>query len=287
MKSSIIFKKALSITLGLGLLAACQPQATGKEQMKIPPAAATGPTIIQQTSKRGGMDIVMVFVPGGEFSMGSPDSDPGAGSDMKPQHKVTLDPFWIDRTEVTNAMYAQCVEAGACRSPTGVETAQSAYGDPQYDHYPVEGISWKEGQTYCEWAGSRLPSEAEWEKAARGKDGRIYPWGSQAPTGTLLNFDRTVGGPSVVGSYPAGISPYGALDMAGNLWEWVADWYSHNYYTHSPSFNPLESEPQAYHACRGGSWNSSASRVRADYRGNEDPGQCDGLTTVRCARSAH
>ena len=292
MKMSAFLKKSPLLLLGLWILTACQPQqllpANPLPSVKTQTAIVLPKGAIEQDVQKDGLNIAMVFVPGGDFLMGSPANDPNAGSDMKPQHKVILDAFWIDKTEVTNALYAKCVGDGVCRSPVnaGENSAQAYYGNPKYDNYPVQGIRWTDGQTFCKWAGARLPSEAEWEKAARGTDGRLYPWGNQPPDATRLNFDRNVGGPSAVGSYPAGASPYGALDMAGNLWEWVADWYSHDFYQRSPALNPLESEPQAYRACRGGSWNSSAERARADYRGNEDPGQCDSLTTVRCASSA-
>ncbi len=226
--------------------------------------------------------MVLLYVPAGEFRMGSAGTEQDAQLDEQPQHAVYLDAFWIDRTEVTNAMYAKCIQAGACQPPW--QSSSSQFGNPRFANYPVAGMTWLRAKAYCEWAGRRLPTEAEWEKAARGTDGRLYPWGNAVPNSQLLNFDAALGNTVEVGSYPAGASPYGALDMAGNLWEWVADWYQHDYYAHSPSTNPPGPEPQAYHSCRGGSWNSSAPFVRAAYRGNDDPGKCDGLAGIRCAR---
>jgi formylglycine-generating enzyme required for sulfatase activity len=175
--------------------------------------------------------MVMVYVPEGEFLMGSPS---GQGNDDEhPQHTVYLDAFWIDQTEVTNAQYRKCLEAGVCRKPVCWDN--SDYNAPDQ---PVVCVSWGDARTYCEWAGVRLPSEAEWEKAARGTDGRVYPWGNEAPICERANYAVCVGKAASAGSYPAGVSPYGALDMAGNVWEWVADWYAGNYYSRSPARNP-------------------------------------------------
>ncbi len=245
------------------------------------PALSIGSTSI---AEKDGM--VLMYVPAGEFRMGSSDADRDAQSDEQPQHTVYLDAFWIDRTEVTNAMYAKCVAAGACEPPWSRNsyTFHAYYGDPRFDNYPAAWMNWPAAKAYCEWAGRRLPTEAEWEKAARGTDGRLYPWGNTAPNSQLLNFSANLGDTTEVGSYPAGASPYGALDMAGNLWEWVADWYDNDYYARSSSTNPPGPEPQAYHSCRGGSWNNTASYIRAAFRGNDDPGKCDGLTGIRCAR---
>ena len=229
----------------------------------------------------------MVYVPEGEFLMGSADSDADASSDEKPQHTVYLDAYWIDKTEVTNAMYALCVQAGVCSPPssTGSSTRSSYYGDPQYDNYPVINVSWNDATAYCEWAGGRLPTEAEWEKAARGTDGRVYPWGNENVAGNLLNFcdsncqydwaDKTVddgyADTAPVGSYPDGASPYGALDMAGNVWEWVNDWYGSSYYGNSPSENPAGPSSGDARVLRGGSWYFYVSSVRAAGRGGYEP----------------
>jgi len=159
----------------------------------------------------------MVFVPSSNFLMGSDDW----AIDEKPLREVYLDSFWIDRTEVTQGMYAKCTSDG-CEKPTCVR------GD---EDYPVVCINWASAKAYCEWAGRRLPSEAEWEKAARGTDGNIYPWGNDEATCEYAVMDDGIGngcgeGNSAwtVGSKPEGASPYGALDMAGNVWEWVEDW---------------------------------------------------------------
>ncbi len=161
-----------------------------------------------------------------------------------PQHTVYLDAYSIDKYEVANARYQACVDAGGCTAPHDPSSATrtSYYGNPDYAGYPVINVDWGQAETFCAWEGKRLPSEAEWEKAARGTDGRIYPWGNQNPTCDLANGvvqgKRCVGDTSPVGSYAAGASPYGVMDMAGNVWEWVNDWYDENYYSHSPASNP-------------------------------------------------
>jgi len=197
------------------------PAATGTpEPPTITPTAtlASGPALgigSTQISPKDGM--VQVYVPAGSFQMGSDTGD----SDEKPVHTVTLDAFWIDRTEVTNAMYALCVEAGKCSPPSSSKsyTRDNYYGDAQYNNYPVIYVTWDNANAYCEWAGRRLPTEAEWEKAARGTDGRTYPWGDAAPDSTRLNYNSNVGDTTEAGKYPSGASPYGVWDMAGNVWE--------------------------------------------------------------------
>ncbi|MEI2691323.1 MAG: bifunctional serine/threonine-protein kinase/formylglycine-generating enzyme family protein [Anaerolineae bacterium] len=242
------------------------------------PALGIGSTML---SEQDGMELV--YVPAGEFLMGSTDADPMADSDEKPQHTVYLDAFWSDKTEVTAAQYRRCVDAGACSAPdTGGSCTYSA--DGRSDH-PINCVDWNQAAAYCAWAGRRLPTEAEWEKAARGADGRIYPWGDQAPDAALANFDQNIGSTTAVGSYPAGASPYGALDMAGNVWEWAADWYDEATYTASPRENPTGPGTGSTRVLRGGSWGISASYVRAASRDGGTPDFRDDRVGFRCARS--
>ena len=214
--------------------------------------------------------------------MGSNESDPNADGDEKPQHTVYLDAFWIDRTEVTNEMYRRCVQAGACTEPAH----SRRYGSVEYRKHPVMGVSWVQAVEYCTWAGRRLPTEAEWEKAARGTDGSLYPWGSDAPDPSRLNFNHLVEDTTQVGNYPAGASPYGALDMAGNVWEWVADGYDEDYYTKSPYENPLGGTSVNQRVLRGGSWSTQADNVRVSNRFWAFPGRND-TDGFRCARSGN
>jgi formylglycine-generating enzyme required for sulfatase activity len=209
------------------------------------------------TNPRDG--ALYVPVPAGEFLMGSPE---GVGqADEHPQHTVYLDAFWIMQTEVTNAQYAQCVAAGACGSPDNSRWQDAAYAD-----HPVTYVDWDQANAYAQWAGGRLPTEAEWEKAARGTDGRTYPWGNEAPAASLANCCHFVNDTTPVGSYPAGASPYGALDMAGNVWEWTSDWYDSSYYSQSPAQNPSGPTGGNVRVMRGGAYDWDAAVVRVAVR---------------------
>jgi formylglycine-generating enzyme required for sulfatase activity len=225
----------------------------------------------------------MVYVPAGEFTMGSSDDDPDADDDEKPQHKVYLDAFWIYKTEVTNAQYRQCVEAGACTPPHVTEY----YDDPAYADHPVVWVDWYQVEAYSEWAWGRLPTEAEWEKAARGTDGRIYPWENDFD-GNRLNFcdsncsyedtkddsyDDGYTYTAPVGSYPAGASPYGALDMAGNVWEWTSTLYEEYPYRADDGREDVEAD--GARVLRGGSFYDDEWLVRCAFRYRDFPRDWD------------
>ena len=254
----------------------------------------------------------MVHVPAGEFLMGSTDSDSQAASDEKPQHKVNLDAFWIDQTEVTNSMFARFVSAkdyktDAEKLGSGYTFSGTAWSDVKgadwqhpggpstnirgLDNHPVVLVSWNDAQAYCEWAGRQLPTEAQWEKAARGTDGRIYPWGNQTAKCEYAVMDDGSGNGCgkgnaawAVGSKPRGNSPYGAYDMAGNVWEWVADWYDEKYYGSSPPKNPSGPTSGQYHVLRGGSWSVTAQDVRTAFRFRLYPVFRDFSVGFRCSR---
>jgi formylglycine-generating enzyme required for sulfatase activity len=227
-----------------------------------------------QVSEKDGMTLL--YVPAGEFTMGS---DNGS-SDEQPAHQVYLNAFWIDRTEVTYAMYAKCVDAGKCEPGK-----QTDFGNSSRANHPVSYIDWNMAKIYCEWADRRLPTEAEWEKSARGTDGRTYPWGEGIDCDKANYNGGCVGDTSPVGSYELGKSPYKAYDMAGNVWEWVNDWYSETYYQSSPSANPLGPDTGQYHVERGGPWyNYSGNDVRSANRQWDTPNYPN-LVGFRCARS--
>jgi len=271
--------------------------------------------------------MVMVYVPAGEFLMGSADSDTSASSDEKPQHKVYLDAFWIDQTEVTNEMFAKFVKASGHKTdaeksgqgwmldlasksikkdwhlmpdadwqqPRGRESNLTGL-----DQHPVVQVSWDDAKAYCKWAGRRLPTEAEWEKAARWIDGRKYPWDNQSIAGNLLNFadrnlnvieaDKSVDDgyefTAPVGSYPKGASRYGAWDMAGNVFEWVADWYDEASYKPTLVENPQKPTSQpTRRVFRGSAWTTESKDVRIAKRSSSQPFYGYVSVGFRCARS--
>ncbi|MBI2891914.1 MAG: SUMF1/EgtB/PvdO family nonheme iron enzyme [Deltaproteobacteria bacterium] len=174
--------------------------------------------------------IDRVLVPAGAFTMGA---DEGGEADERPAHRVEVRAFAIDRLEVSNEDYASCVAAERCRSPR-------RFGpEPLGARKPVVGVSWFDAGAYCAWAAGRLPTEAEWEKAARGGDARRFPWGDEpVPDDAHATFGSRHRGPTDVGTKPAGAGPYGALDQAGNVWEWVSDVYGPTYYRDAPAANP-------------------------------------------------
>jgi formylglycine-generating enzyme required for sulfatase activity len=202
--------------------------------------------------------VEMVLVPAGTFQMGG--ADPDAKPDEKPVHPIMLDAYYIDKYEATNAKYKACVDAGVCAPPRHTYfffnlPRQIYYGNTQYDNYPVVFVNWNMAKAYCQWRDARLPTEAEWEKAARGEgDRRMYPWAGNDLTCQEVNFQECVNRTSEVGSLPDGKSPTGTYDMAGNVWEWVSDWYSGNYYRTSLEQNPPGPDAGQSRVLRGGSW---------------------------------
>ena len=271
-----------------GSVAEDQPQ-PGKEYN--PPGTGGGP---------------MVFVPEGEFIMGCYSKNfrkcKTPAYNKLVSHKVYLDSFYIDKYEVTVGRYSECVKNGACEKPRGAEFEDNWDG-PERKNFPVRWIDWEQAKTYCEWAGKRLPTEAEWEKAARGTDGANYPWGNRPPTCKyavmyVLKKDKPAclakdeHSPWVVGSKPEGASPYGAMDMAGNVFEWVADWWDREYYKNSPYKNPPgpASEPTQYsrnkkglRVSRGGSYKEHPDRLPSFTRWMLFPDQYYADVGCRCA----
>jgi formylglycine-generating enzyme required for sulfatase activity len=275
--------------LSLVLLGACGRAST---------AVLTSSPVPARTRAADGAE--MVQLPAGEFLMGGTDADRKAGDDEKPAHTVYLDAFWIDRTEVTNARYVQFLNAlgghrGSCGGHDCVETnveeedshirreAGQYLVESGFEDHPVTEVTWFGAQAYCEWAGRRLPTEAEWEKAARGADGRLYPWGNSMPDCGKAQYGDCGGRTVPVGSRPAGASPYGVLDMAGNVWEWVADWYEPAYYGSSPAQNPQGPDSGERKAFRGGSWGYPPTFLRTSDRARNRPSYAGFNVGFRCA----
>jgi formylglycine-generating enzyme required for sulfatase activity len=204
----------------------------------------------------------LVAVPAGEFIMGHGNPD-------NPEHKVTLSEFWIYRNEVANKQYALCVALGKCSPPD--PQANPAFGNPLRVNEPVIGVNWDQAQAYCKFVNGRLPTEAEWEKTARGPEGNIYPWGDATPGCDLANIGRCKPGVTPVTEYPQGASFYGATNMAGNVFEWVADWYSPNYYGQSPAENPLGPELGTFRSVRSSSFESDSYLAESARRFREKP----------------
>jgi len=204
----------------------------------------------------------MVLVPAGGFTMGSSVGD----VDEQPAHQIYVDAFFIDKYEVTVGQYEPFQQAMGTNSPTDWKTMNQRANKK----LPVSNVDWADATAYCKWAGKRLPTEAEWEKAARGTDGRLYPWGNDPPTPLHANYARagsnSHGTLVPVGTFEAGKSPYGIYDMAGNVWEWVSDWYDNDFYKNSPSQNPIGPSRGGFKVIRGGSWNSNPRTLRSADR---------------------
>ena len=222
----------------------------------------------------------MAVVPAGEFMMGSPTGD----SDEQPAHKVHVDAFSMDKYEVTVGQYAVFLQAKGIDPPSDWKTMNQ----PAHQKRPVANVDWADAFAFCKWAGKRLPTEAEWEKAARGTDGRLYPWGNDPPTPLHANFGKpdwnNHGVLAPIGTFEDGKSPYGIYDMAGNVWEWVNDWYDYNYYKTSPSQNPTGPSTGGTKVIRGGSWYSNPRAMRSANRSLITPTD-QGLNGFRCAKT--
>ena len=262
------------------------------------PAKLTLQPGVTAVAKMDGM--AQVFIPKGAFRMGSTAAEIDAVldgcpicerewlGDETPEHIVYLDGYWMDLTEVTVGMYAACVKARVCTAlgPTQSDKYQDYFTNPRFAQYPVVDVSWDQAGTYCKWAGRRLPTEAEWEMAARGAHGLIYPWGAQAPEASRAHFNADA--PAAVGQLPSGASPYGLLDMAGNVWEWVQDRYQADYYTMSPGHDPGGPAEGEMRVLRGGSWAETPERVfllRTAARSKAQPTTVSSMFGFRCAQS--
>jgi formylglycine-generating enzyme required for sulfatase activity len=269
-----------------------------------PLAVVAAPSLLIQSANQAENTIdgqALVRVPAGEFSMGLTEAQindlfsrcvlctTNVFANSKPVHAVWLDEFWIYRTEVTVAQYKLCVSDGACRPPYRLSsvTMRNYYDNPLDQDAPVINVDWHMANAYCQWAGGRLPTEAEWEKAARGTDGRLFPWGDQLPSSRHANVSYAFGDVTYVGKFPAGASPYGALDMAGNVYEWVNDWFHERYYEISPAINPPG--PENYEGeyflkvVRGGSYSWDGALASAGFHDSFEINKYGHGVGFRCA----
>lgn len=296
-----------TLLIVLALLLACQsitPSSTDRKNIPAqtqkviyPPTVAPTPT---EASKNSAAlpEIEMTLIPEGEFIMGRDDTNEEVG----PSHIVYLDAYYIDKYEVTNSQYRACVDAGVCEAPakTSSHTRENYFDNPEFDSHPVIYINWDMAKTFCEWRDGYLPTEAQWEKAARGTDGRTYPWGEEEPIDeTFGNFkyegyqedpQGLTGDTLPVGSYEKGVSAFGVYDMLGNVYEWTADWFSPTYYQISPPSNPLGPESGeckygsgACKVIRGGAWISGAYSTSG--RIESSPLSASDGTGFRCVRT--
>lgn len=259
--------------------------ATGEVTDGNNPAAGPGSTASPVKTITGKDCAPMVLVSAGEFTMGSREEDESAKSDEQPAHSVYLDAYYLDQDEMTTARYATFFRETKRAAPK----YWSDQVVKQRGQKPVVGVDWNDAAAYCSWAGKRLPTEAEWEKAARGTDQRLYPWGNEAPSEQRANIShccdfKAYGVLTAVGSFEQGTSPYGAHDMAGNVLEWVADWYQANYYRESPDRNPTGPATGEYRVRRGGSWTSAPDDVRSADRYGDTPSARSDDLGFRCAQ---
>jgi formylglycine-generating enzyme required for sulfatase activity len=283
-----------------------EPSATATQL--ITPSPTVLPTEIADAK-----GVQMVLVPAREFTMGSDN----AAADERSAHSVSVDTFYMDRFEVTNQLYSACVSAGICQNPThnylqgpdllifipqggstqGYEI-DNYYSSTQYANFPVVFVSWSMAKTYCEWRDARLPTEAEWEKAARGTEGKIYPWGNDFDCHFGNSFDFTSNSPvralygprcdkyigtSPVGQFPGGVSSYGVYDLSGNVWEWVSSLYKPYPYKNSNAENSQEVGLRVF---RGGSFLSSAVNSRSSKRQSASENYSATDLGFRCAKDA-
>jgi formylglycine-generating enzyme required for sulfatase activity len=280
--------------------------------MPIASPTPVTPTLgIGSTLTRSADGMTTVYVATGNFTMGDTldqamaecrkyedDCQDSWFTDEQPPHNVSVDAFWIDKTDVTNAMYGKCVSAGACQTPSSTMSATRSFIPnyffmDTYANFPVIYVNWNDAQAYCKWAGARLPTEAEWEKAARGTDGRIFPWGNADATCNLANLTPHAGDnnhqclndTSGENWKIYGVSPYGAVDMAGNVWNWMNDWYDANYYASSPSSNPQGPSSGTDRVLRGGSFHNYEISVRSAGRYHNDPAFTNYDIGFRCVSS--
>jgi len=319
---TMIFKKQTSIIFLLWLAIGCTntefptQETLPSKTMLPPPLHATATLEIaavpENVLSSPAGDTGMVYIPTGEFLMGSIETQIDTAIEQcrqhyspcnrwyyereGPQHLVSLDAYWFDQTEVSNSQYRLCVEAGVCSAPTTCKKGEPTFGDPEKADHPVVCVDWEDAQTYCQWAGGRLPTEAEWEYAFRGASSSIYPWGNEFD-GSRLNYCDTNCGQSFadnrfddgypltapVGSFPEGVSWSGAYNMSGNVSEWVADWFGD--YSPNAVSNPLGPENGSEKMLKACSWYSNPAYCRGALRPSASPDTRFDYLGFRCAKS--
>ena len=245
-----------------------------------PPTLTTAPTVANEpaTAANEPPKEEMISIPGGEFSMGTDSGDP----DQAPAHSVSVAAFKLDKTEATNAEFAAFVTATSYKT-TAEESGEGSWRDyaEGRDDHPVVKVSWADATAFCTWAGKRLPTEAEWEYAARGTDGRIYPWGNEWNPDACNGRERGIRSTTAVGSFPAGASPFGVLDMAGNVREWTADWYDKY-----PGSSFSSAYFKKFRVHRGGGWYDPPEALRTTVRNAGPPETANDDLGFRCAGDA-
>jgi len=262
----------------------CQPDCLGNTcgQDPVCNKLSCGKCSDEQFCKNG-MCVAnqMALIPSGNFWMGCNQSpDTKCQTDEMPYHEVMLSAYYIDRTEVTQGEYKKCVDDGSCPVP------ECSWSPENSSDRPVVCVNWTQAQGFCEWVGKRLPTEAEWEKAARGTDGRKYPWGNEAATCDLAVIADCSGSVmDVCSKSPFGDSPYGICDMAGNVWEWVFDWYDSGYYAKCPSSNPIGADFGSCRGVRSGGFVYPEAGLQTFARACSDPSYSNSVIGFRCARS--
>ena len=255
-------------------------------------AAAEQATAPQQITGKDGAPLVLI--PAGSYPMGVPVGDRDGGRDEYPRHVIDIAAFYIDKYEVTNGRYLEFVKATDHRVPQNPKNPTRNLWEgvsipESLADRPVVNVDWADASAYCTWAGRRLPTEAEWEKAAKGNHDWRFPWGNVEPTNKHLNFNQKWIGERTlmpVGSYESGKSPYGVYDMAGNVWEWVNDWYDAKYYEKSPAKNPPGPASGTKKVIRGAGWQNETPTVRIFTRVDSDPTIRNESTGFRCAMDA-
>lgn len=250
---------------------------------------AAGAELPQTATGKDGAPLRQI--PAGEFLMGTSLSNRDGGRDEYPDRRIFLDAFYLDAFEVTNGQYLEFIQATGHRPPEHPRDKkltlwQGTSVPVAFREHPVVNVDWYDAEAYCAWTGRRLPTEAEWERAARGTTGRRFPWGDAEPTRTLANYlNQWRGGGALepVGSHPQGASPEGVQDLQGNVWEWVADWYDPHYYEKGPIRNPKGPDTGTRKVIRGSGWESEAPLLRSAHRLSSDPMNRNHSLGFRCA----